>query len=192
MWWRCTPPAQAAASRAGDAASHGRCPCWRSLLPAVALVGYSLGRGATPCDLAVGSATYGLATGGCPLRAARSCSNLISQLLRRGREENRRWWLKLEEGEGSGSAARAATTGEGGGCGISMRSAQRWLQLRAREAVATAALADGRSRGDGAATEATLVGGRSRGDGAIAKVLATDEGGEEDSAEGVRLERRRR
>ncbi|RWW69948.1 hypothetical protein BHE74_00022414 [Ensete ventricosum] len=97
-----------------------------------------------------------------------------------------------EEGEGSGSAARAAATGEGGGCGISMRSAQRWLQLRAREAVATAALADGRSRGDGAATEATLVGGRSRGDGAIAKVLATDEGGEEDSAEGVRLERRRR
>ncbi|RWW69951.1 hypothetical protein BHE74_00022413, partial [Ensete ventricosum] len=42
-------------SRAGDAASHGRCPCWRLLLPAVALVGYSLGRGATPCDLAVGS-----------------------------------------------------------------------------------------------------------------------------------------
>ncbi|RZS27467.1 hypothetical protein BHM03_00060940 [Ensete ventricosum] len=39
---------------------------------------------------------------------------------------------------------RAAATGEGGGCGVNMRSAQRWLRLRAREATV---LAGGRSRG---------------------------------------------
>ncbi|RZS01155.1 hypothetical protein BHM03_00030968, partial [Ensete ventricosum] len=86
-----------------------------------------------------------------------------------------------EEGEGTGSPARAGTVGEGGGYGVRMRSAQRWLRLRAREATIAAALADGRSRGDGAATEAALAdeeeaeeaacvaelaGDRSRGDGA--------------------------
>ncbi|RZR89539.1 hypothetical protein BHM03_00017278 [Ensete ventricosum] len=48
-----------------------------------------------------------------------------------------------EEGEDSGSPMRAAATGEGGGCGVSVRSAQRWLRLRAREATT---LADGKSR----------------------------------------------
>ncbi|RRT69387.1 hypothetical protein B296_00008372 [Ensete ventricosum] len=80
-----------------------------------------------------------------------------------------------------------AVAGEGGGCGVSVRSAQRWLQLRAREAAAAAVLADGRSKGDGAAAKATLVDDRSRGDGAAAEVLTADEGGEEDRAKGVQL-----
>ncbi|RRT58173.1 hypothetical protein B296_00032263 [Ensete ventricosum] len=50
-----------------------------------------------------------------------------------------------EEGESSGSPARATVAGEAGGCGVNVRSAHRWLWLRAREA---AALADDRSRGE--------------------------------------------
>ncbi|RZS07095.1 hypothetical protein BHM03_00037876 [Ensete ventricosum] len=50
-----------------------------------------------------------------------------------------------EECEGSGSLVRATAAREGGGCDVSVRSAQRWLWLRAREA---AALAGGRSRGE--------------------------------------------
>ncbi|RZR95730.1 hypothetical protein BHM03_00024603 [Ensete ventricosum] len=72
--------------------------------------------------------------------------------LRAGRQQQQgkrmRQWGSGEEAreevEGSGSPARPAIAGEGGGCGVSVRSAQRWLQLRAREA---AALADDRSRG---------------------------------------------
>ncbi|RRT65472.1 hypothetical protein B296_00023440, partial [Ensete ventricosum] len=51
-----------------------------------------------------------------------------------------------KEEEGSDSSVRAA--GEGGGCGVSVRSAQRWLRLRAREAAAEAVLVGGRSRGE--------------------------------------------
>ncbi|RWV91254.1 hypothetical protein GW17_00046466, partial [Ensete ventricosum] len=87
---------------------------------------------------------------------------------------------------------RTTVAGERGGCGVSVRSAQQWLRLRAREAAAAATLADGRSKGDGATTETTLVNGRSRGDGVAAEVLTTDEGGEEDRAEGVRLLRQER
>ncbi|RWW41275.1 hypothetical protein BHE74_00053249, partial [Ensete ventricosum] len=55
-------------------------------------------------------------------------------------------WQRRKE-EGSGNPARATAAREGGGCGVSVRSAQRWLRLRAREAAAEAALADGRSSG---------------------------------------------
>ncbi|RWW02930.1 hypothetical protein GW17_00033959 [Ensete ventricosum] len=85
-----------------------------------------------------------------------------------------------EEGEDSDS-------GRGRRLWLSVRSAQRWLQLRAREAAVAAVLADGRSKGDGAAAKATLVDDRSRGDGAAAEVLTAYEGGEEDRAKGVRL-----
>ncbi|RRT37251.1 hypothetical protein B296_00042837 [Ensete ventricosum] len=85
-----------------------------------------------------------------------------------------------------------AGEGEGGGCGVSVRSAQQWLRLRAREAAAATTLADGRSKRDGATAETTLVDGRSRGDGVTTEVLTTDEGGEEDRAEGVRLLRQER
>ncbi|RZS14392.1 hypothetical protein BHM03_00046063 [Ensete ventricosum] len=51
-----------------------------------------------------------------------------------------------KEEEGSDSSVRAA--GEGGGCGVSVRSAQRWLRLRAREAATEAVLVGGRSRGE--------------------------------------------
>ncbi|RWV89883.1 hypothetical protein GW17_00047948 [Ensete ventricosum] len=51
-----------------------------------------------------------------------------------------------EEGEGSGSPTRAAAAGEGGGYGVSVRSAQRWLRLRAREAVVEVALAGDKSK----------------------------------------------
>ncbi|RRT37869.1 hypothetical protein B296_00034261 [Ensete ventricosum] len=50
-----------------------------------------------------------------------------------------------EEGEGSGGPVRVVAMGEGGGCGVNVRSAQRWLRLRAREATA---LAGSWSRGE--------------------------------------------
>ncbi|RZR71686.1 hypothetical protein BHM03_00006358 [Ensete ventricosum] len=73
--------------------------------------------------------------------------------LRAGRQQRkwkrRRQWGSdeeaKEEGESSGSPTRATVAGEGGGCGISVRSAHRWLRLRAREA---ATLAGDRSRGE--------------------------------------------
>ncbi|RRT33272.1 hypothetical protein B296_00055828, partial [Ensete ventricosum] len=56
----CTPSAWATDPSAGAAAlgQHlvgRRCPCWRPLLSATALASDSLGRGATPYGLAVGS-----------------------------------------------------------------------------------------------------------------------------------------
>ncbi|RZS17223.1 hypothetical protein BHM03_00049339 [Ensete ventricosum] len=65
-----------------------------------------------------------------------------------------------KEEEGNDSSVRVTVAGEGGGYGVSVRSAQWWLRLRAREAAAEAALAGGRSKGErrglcagGAATE---------------------------------------
>ncbi|RWV85166.1 hypothetical protein GW17_00053064 [Ensete ventricosum] len=65
-----------------------------------------------------------------------------------------------KEEEGNDSSVRVTVAGEGGGYGVSVRSAQWWLRLRAREAAAEATLADGRSKGErrglcagGAATE---------------------------------------
>ncbi|RZS01991.1 hypothetical protein BHM03_00031951 [Ensete ventricosum] len=61
---------------------------------------------------------------------------LLRQERRKGRF-SRRKQRRLEKGEDSSSPARATAAGEGGGCGVSVRSAQRWLQLRAREAAVT-------------------------------------------------------
>ncbi|RRT37949.1 hypothetical protein B296_00036998, partial [Ensete ventricosum] len=68
--------------------------------------------GAALAVLQRAAATYGLATGGCPLRSCRGQQTLAawpqsfvpagwchyrgpSRDHARGREENRRWWLKL-------------------------------------------------------------------------------------------------
>ncbi|RWW43470.1 hypothetical protein BHE74_00050881 [Ensete ventricosum] len=53
-----------------------------------------------------------------------------------------------KEEEGNDSSVRVTVAGEGGGYGVSVRSAQWWLRLRAREAAAEAALAGGRSKGE--------------------------------------------
>ncbi|RZR84777.1 hypothetical protein BHM03_00011656 [Ensete ventricosum] len=45
-----------------------------------------------------------------------------------------------------GDSSRGWAAREGGGCGVRVRSTQRWLPLRARDAAAEAALADGRSK----------------------------------------------
>ncbi|RZS09937.1 hypothetical protein BHM03_00041071 [Ensete ventricosum] len=116
-------PSACAAALAAGAAAFGRdltgwrrCPCWRPVLPATVLAGDSPGCEAAPCGLAIGSrhlwpgrgrlplpvapwaaGPYGLAVavraheaastaGGSPCRGP-GCS--------RGREENRRWWLKF-------------------------------------------------------------------------------------------------
>ncbi|RWW69956.1 hypothetical protein BHE74_00022405 [Ensete ventricosum] len=78
---------------------------------------------------------------------------LLRQRRLRQREEKeatgvRRGMRQRGPARKQGRKVRVATTGEGGDCGVNVRSAQRWLRMRAREAAAEAALADGKSMGE--------------------------------------------
>ncbi|RWV88510.1 hypothetical protein GW17_00049396 [Ensete ventricosum] len=68
---RQAPLPSCGTSQAGGVASRGRYPCWRSLLPPTDLAGGSPSHGAALAVLQRAVATYGLATGGCPLRSRR-------------------------------------------------------------------------------------------------------------------------
>ncbi|RWW45335.1 hypothetical protein BHE74_00048829 [Ensete ventricosum] len=86
------------------------------------------------------------------------------------------YWGTVDEAgqQLAATVGRWPRAGEGGGSGINMRSAQRWLWLRAREAAVKAALEEkgiwwsaiGAKKEEGAATmPAAVGGGEEKGDG---------------------------